>query len=161
MMNYRLADRWKCFLIAKKNFYSTIFESEDYFLLKLRVCRHSLIDEKGVGTQTFRTNSFGTPDMCPSVQKWFTPSFFIFDWFCHSELPYIWFRTPCLFSLMSEDLNDHLLPEIVMKRWCEMSHSRKEKVEIIYQVNSNSFVKQIHLRNKSTYPIRKFELFFT
>ncbi len=32
-------------------------------------------------------------------------------------------RTPCLFFLMPGDRNEHLLLEIVMKRWCEMSLS--------------------------------------
>ncbi len=34
------------------------------------------------------------------------------------------FRTPRLFSFISEDRNEHLLPEIVIKKWCEMSVSR-------------------------------------
>jgi hypothetical protein len=66
---------------------------------------------------------------------------------------------------MSGDRNEHLLPEIVMKKWCEVSHSRKEKVEIIYQVNSNHLMEislsqkiiRIPLLSKYTYETNRYE----
>jgi hypothetical protein len=42
--------------------------------------------------------------------------------FCPGQLP---LRTPCLFLLMPGERNEHLLLEIRMKRWSEMSLSLK------------------------------------